>query len=116
MQWPRFSQSWTRGRLGGWHDLLNEVGALIYLLPPLAGAIFAQRKRYGFGSLAFVAAVLLLTLFMGFTGGTRNVLLTYLITFVVAFLLLQPKLNWKRVVLNRGTGCDRLRACRILHG
>ena len=99
MQWPRFSQSWTRGRLGGWHDLLNEVGALIFLLPPLGGAIFAQRKRYGVGSLLFVTAVLALTFFMGFTGGTRNVLLTYLITFVAAYLLLDPKLTWKRVVL-----------------
>ena len=36
---------------------------------------------------------------MGFTGGTRNVLLTYLITFVAAYLLLDPKLTWKRAVL-----------------
>ena len=99
MQGPRFSQPWSRGRYGGWHDLLNEIGALIYLLPPLGGAIFAQRKRYGFASLLFVTAVLALTFFMGFTGGTRNILLIYLLTFVAAYLLLQPRLTWQRVVL-----------------
>jgi hypothetical protein len=99
MQWPRFSQSWTRGQLGGWHDLLNEVGALIYLLPPLGGAILAQRKRYSAASVLFVLAVLALTFFMGFTGGTRNVLLTYMITFCAAYLMLGPRLTWKRLIL-----------------
>ena len=116
MQWPRFSQSWTRGRLGGWHDLLNEVGALIYLLPPLGGAIFAQRKRYGAGSLLFVAAVLALTFFMGFTGGTRNVLLTYLITFVVAYLSARSEIDLEACGADRGAGDRPERACRILYG
>src|SRR5215471_16132533 len=37
MTLPRFSQEWSRGRLGDWTSLLTELDLLIYLLPPIAG-------------------------------------------------------------------------------
>jgi oligosaccharide repeat unit polymerase len=93
---PRFTQPWTRGRLGGWSSLLSELGLLIYLLPPLAGAVFAEARRYTMVQKAVVAAVLGFTLFQGFAGGTRSVLLVYIATFGTAYLLLTPGLTWRR--------------------
>ena len=93
---PRFSQPWSRGRLGGWSSLLNELGLLIYLLPPLAGAVFAEARRYTILQKAVVAAVLGFTLFQGFAGGTRSVLLVYIATLCASYLLLTPGLTWRR--------------------
>jgi len=79
--WPRFSQDWAREQFGDWKALLTELGAMIYLVPPLAGVILSRRKSYSAISLLFVLAVFLLTLFYGFTTGTRNIIASYLITF-----------------------------------
>ena len=46
MSLPRFSQSWGRGQYGDAYALLFEVGALIYLIPPIAGLIYARSKEY----------------------------------------------------------------------
>lgn len=98
MALPRFSQSWQRGRLGGLADLLVEVGTLIYLIPPLAGCIYAQAERYNFLQKAIVAILFLFTLYFGFAGGTRNVFGTYMITFCGAYLALQPKITLKKLL------------------
>src|SRR5207302_7514877 len=35
---PRFSQPWSRTQLGGWADLLGQLGELLlYLIPAIAG-------------------------------------------------------------------------------
>lgn len=93
MAMPRFSQAWSRGRLGGVNTLLHEVGLLIYLIPPFAGTVFAQARRYGGTALAVVAAILAFTLYKGFAGGTRSEFIIYIITFVVAYLLARPRLT-----------------------
>ena len=98
MALPRFSQSWGRGRLGGWADLLVEVGALIYLIPPLAGCIYAQAARYSTLQKFGVAVIFVFTLYYGFAGGTRNVFGIYMITFCGAYLALQPKITLKRLL------------------
>ncbi len=82
---PRFSQPWQRGRLGDWKALLVELGLLIYLLPPLAGVIFARRTRYSKGALFLVGFLFLFTLFYGFTSGTRNVFASYVLTFLIGY-------------------------------
>src|SRR5262249_56817340 len=46
MSLPRFSQSWGRGRYGDAYSLLYELGALIWLIPPLAGIIYARSRDY----------------------------------------------------------------------
>ncbi|MBM9594016.1 hypothetical protein [Roseitranquillus sediminis] len=100
MSRPRFSQPWTRGRLGGFSTLLNEVGLLTYLLPPLAASVFAQGRRYTLVQRAIAASIVGLVFYEGFAGGTRNVFLTHLITFTVTYALLMPRLTlWRLLAL-----------------
>jgi oligosaccharide repeat unit polymerase len=98
MALPRFSQSWGRGRLGGWADLLVEVGALIYLIPPLTGVMLAQASRYTMAQKAITAILFLFTLYYGFSGGTRNVFGVYMLTFCGAYLAMKPKITLKELL------------------
>jgi len=82
---PRFSQPWARGQYGDVQALLYELGATIYLVPPLAGIILGRRRLYGRLNVLLVFLGLLLTLFYGFTTGTRSVMGAYLITLLVAY-------------------------------
>jgi oligosaccharide repeat unit polymerase len=99
---PRFAQPWGRGRYGGWVDLLNELGLLIYLIPPLAGIVLARRGAYRGTLKLIVVAGLLFTLFYGFSTGTRNVFAVHVITFVVAYLAFLPRLTFSRMLLVGG--------------
>lgn len=87
----RFTQPWTRERLGSWSSLLYELSMLIQLVPPLAGVILARRHRYSVLHLLVVIAGLGLTLFYGFSSGTRNVFATYLVTFLMGYALAVPR-------------------------
>ena len=87
MALPRFSQSWGRGRYGDAAALLYELGAVIYLIPPTAGLIFARAKEYSAIQKVIVAIVIAVTFFYGFASGTRNVFVTYVITFAGAYIL-----------------------------
>lgn len=82
---PRFSQPWGRGRFGDWKALFNELGMLIQLIPPIAGIVFARRQRYAAIHLALVGAIFFFTLFYGFSTGTRNVFISYLVTFFIGY-------------------------------
>src|SRR5262249_25232646 len=83
MSLPRFAQSWSRGRYGGdVFSLLVEVGALIYLIPPIAGLIYARSKEYTLFQKGIVTIILIFTFYFGFASGTRTVIAIYLITFV----------------------------------
>ena len=88
---PRFSQPWQRGQLGGWKDLLNEFAMLLNLIPPLAGIMIARRRKFTALQLILVWAGFLLTLFYGFSGGTRNVFAIYLITFLIGYAFALPE-------------------------
>ena len=46
---------------------------------------------------AVVVFGFLFTLFYAFASGTRNVFCVYLVTFVVAYILLRPNITWKRM-------------------
>ncbi len=94
---PRFSQPWTRGRLGDWSSMLVELGMLLYLLPPLAGIVFARRHRFSAAALAGIGAGTLFTFYYGFTTGTRNIFAAYLVTFLIGFTFATP-LEKKRQV------------------
>ena len=87
----RFVQPWGRGRLGDFGALLYELNMLIFLLPPLAGIILARRQRFGGVALGLVMLAYLLTLFLAYCGGTRNVLATYLVTFLIGFAFASSK-------------------------
>ncbi len=82
---PRFSQPWARGRLGDWKALLVELGLFMYLIPPLAGVIFARRKNYPNMQLVLIGAALAFTMFYGFTTGTRNIFASFLLTFCIGY-------------------------------
>jgi oligosaccharide repeat unit polymerase len=99
MALPRFNQSWGRGRLGGVSTLLHEVGLLIFLIPPLAGVVFAQFRQHGPAALFVVASVFALTLFKGFAGGTRNVFLIYIITFSIAYFLTRSRVTIRNLLM-----------------
>jgi oligosaccharide repeat unit polymerase len=96
---PRFTQAWSRGRLGGdLFTLLIELGVLIYLIPPIAGLIYARPKDYNGAQKFFVGAVLFFTLFCGFASGTRNIIGTYVITFFGAYYLNRTRITITHVL------------------
>jgi len=95
----RFSQPWQRSKFGNWKALINELGLFIYLIPPLAGVIFARHQRFGKFALFTIAIGYLFTLFYGFSGGTRNVFATYLVTFLIAYVIARPPNASKRSVI-----------------
>ena len=81
----RFSQPWGRGKFGDWKALLFELGLFINLLPPLGGIMWARRERYRAYALWPVMAAVGFTFFYGFSGGTRNVFASYLVTFLIGY-------------------------------
>ena len=91
MMQPRFSQSWSRGRLGGLSTLLGELGLFKFLIAPLVGAMLAQAKRYNFIQLFVAILLLALVLFEGFASGTRNIFLSNVMTFGASYTLLMRK-------------------------
>jgi len=99
MALPRFSQSWGRGRYGDAAALLYELGAVIYLIPPTAGLIFARAQEYTLTQKVIVSIVVAVTFFYGFASGTRNVFVTYVITFAGAYMLAKPKFNLRQALL-----------------
>ncbi len=96
---PRFAQPWGRGRLGDWRALVYELSLLIYLIPPLAGVVFARWREYRALALAWVGFGLLATLFYGFSSGTRNIFASYLVTFLIGFLFARGKTPLRTVVI-----------------
>lgn len=99
MAWPRFSQSWARGKLGGWYSLVYELGALIYLIPPLAAMILQKRKSLRPHQVLVVLAILLVTLYSGFVGGTRSIFVLYVLTFIGTYFLSSRRVRLGRMIL-----------------
>ena len=100
---PRFTQPWGRERLGDWSALLYELSMLIQLLPPLGGIILARRHRYPPIHVALIIAGLALTFFYGFSGGTRNVFATFLVTFLVGYSLALPRGRTRELAVLAGS-------------
>jgi oligosaccharide repeat unit polymerase len=96
---PRFTQPWGRGKLGDINALLYELSLLIYLLPPIAGFMFARAKQFSVIQKSIVISVLSLTFFYAFAQGTRNVLGTYVIAMFGAYVLSKPDLKLKRLLM-----------------
>ena len=105
---PRFSQPWGRGKFGDFRALLYEMNMLINLVPPLAGIILARRHRFGIIALVLVILGYLLTLFLAFAGGTRNVLATFLVTFIIGFAFAAPKGRRKELLIVSGMAAGLL--------
>lgn len=95
---PRFTQPWSRGKFGDWKAMLFELGMLIQLLPPLAGIMIARRRRFPILHLIPMLAVLAVTMYAAFASGTRNVLASYLVTFLIGYTFALPKERRKELV------------------
>jgi hypothetical protein len=93
MSLPRFSQSWGRGQYGDAYALLYELGALIYLIPPIGGLVYARSQEYSPGQKIVVTVVVLFTFYYGFSSGTRNILAAYGITFLGVYFLTKTELT-----------------------
>ncbi len=104
---PRFSQAWTRGRLGDWKALLIELGLFIYLIPPLAAIIIARREKFKKYQIYLVSLVLLFTIFQGFASGTRNILAAYLLTFLIGYAFACSRERRKELI-SLGVACAAL--------
>jgi hypothetical protein len=88
---PRFSEPWARSSVGGIRSLVSEWSLMLNAIPPLAGVLWNRRSQFSKVQLGLVLAILALTFFQGFSGGTRNVLVAYVATFLVGYLLTLPK-------------------------
>lgn len=95
----RFQRAWARGRYGDLSALLGELGLLGYLVPPLAGLIFAKRKEVNAFLLIVVTICLLVMFFKGFSGGTRNVLAVYMVGCMGGYFLVQKRLKLTTIVV-----------------
>jgi oligosaccharide repeat unit polymerase len=99
MSLPRFDQSWSRGRYGDASALLYELGALAYLIPPIAGLICARSQEYTYIQKLIVTIVLLFTFYSGFASGTRSVFGCYVITFFGAYFLTKPQIKIRQILV-----------------
>lgn len=95
---PRFTQPWSRGRLGDWKALLNELAMLLYLIPPIAGIAYARSKLFRFPELVVITLGFILVLYIGFASGTRNLFISYLVTFVIGYAFASPPSNRTRLI------------------
>jgi hypothetical protein len=96
---PRFEVPWAREQYGDVKAMLYELGATLYLVPPLAGIILGRpRTRWDF-NVILVLLGFLFTLFYGFTTGTRNVICAYIITFAVSYFYASSASKLKIAVL-----------------
>ncbi|MDX2212465.1 MAG: O-antigen polymerase [Oculatellaceae cyanobacterium bins.114] len=96
---PRFSEPWTRGRLGSWSSLLTELNLLCYAIPPLTGVIWNRRQFFSRVQILIVLAIFALVMFQGFSSGTRNIFIAYVATFLMGYLLTLRVNNFRNTIL-----------------
>ena len=96
---PRFFQPWQRGKEGDWHAMLYETSMILYLIPPLGGILLARRRHYPWFQVLLVVPALLFTLFYGFSSGTRNIFLSYLVTFVIGYCFSASARQKKEIII-----------------
>lgn len=87
----RFTEPWARGRIGTFVTLLNEFGLLLYTVPPLTGVIINRWRTFPKVQLIIVLLIFSLTMFQGFAGGTRNIFVSYMATFLMGYFLTVKK-------------------------
>jgi hypothetical protein len=96
---PRFEVPWARLKYGDAHAMLYELGATLYLVPPLAGIILGRPRTRWDANVILVLLALLFTLFYGFTTGTRNLICAYTVTFLVSYFYASSASKWRIAVL-----------------
>jgi hypothetical protein len=98
MMGARWSQAWSRGDLGGWATILGTLsGLVLYLIPSIAGCIFADWRRYSAAQLAFVGFGVAFTLFYTFSAGTRSVFAIILLLLLGSYIMFSQKIGWRHM-------------------
>ena len=97
---PRFEAPWARRKYGDLQSMLYELGATLYLVPPLAGLILGKRRAHSPFGVILVALALGLTLLYGFANGTRNLIAAYIVTFLVSYFYASSATRQKIIVLS----------------
>lgn len=111
---PRFTQPWGRDRFGDWKALLVELSLFFYLIPPIAGIIIARRKKFTRLHVYSAVTGLVMVLFYAFCGGTRNVFLSYLVTFLIGYAFALPPSRKKELVFLSGFCAALMLAATVL--
>ncbi|NJN58298.1 MAG: hypothetical protein HC879_12770 [Leptolyngbyaceae cyanobacterium SL_5_9] len=70
-----------------------------YIIPPLAGVMWNRRRSYAVWQLLVAGAIFALILFHGFSGGTRNIFIAYIATFLMGYLLTLPRIKFWGIVI-----------------
>lgn len=96
---PRFSEPWSRGRLGGWTSLLTELNLLSYVIPPLMAVVWNRRRTFPVWQIVIILVIYALVMFHAFSGGTRNVFIAHIATFMMSYLLTLPFNNLRNTVI-----------------
>ena len=65
----------------------------------MSGLIFANAKQYSMAQKILVVIVLAFTAFYGFSSGTRNVFVTYVLTFTGVYLITKPQLTQRHALI-----------------
>lgn len=60
---------------------------MVYIIPPLAAVIWNRRRAFSALQVSIVIAIFTITLFQGFAGGTRNIFISYIATFMMGYIL-----------------------------
>ena len=96
---PRFSQPWSRERLGDARALLSELQLLNYLIPPMTAWLLARGGGSPIWRKALLSLPLAFLLLISFCSGTRYVLATHAATFATALAWSLPHLSPRRAAL-----------------
>jgi hypothetical protein len=96
---PRFSEPWARGYLGGWNSLLTELNLLSYIIPPMMAVVWNRRRTFSVWQIIVMGSIFALVIFHAFSGGTRNVFISHIATFIMSYLLTLPYNNFKNTVI-----------------
>jgi hypothetical protein len=97
---PRFEVPWGRLQYGDARALLYELGATLYLVPPLAGLILGRGRIRSAHNVILVVLALFLTLLYGFSNGTRNIIFSYVVTFMVSYFYASSASKVKIIILS----------------
>jgi hypothetical protein len=95
---PRFGRAWARGKYGDISALLSELQLLGYVLPPIAGVIYAHRKDYSKFVLLLVGLVIAVLFYTAFSEGTRNVLAIQVAGLFAGYFVVQRQLKLKIII------------------
>ncbi len=95
---PRFYRAWGRGQYGDLSALLHELQLLGYVLPPVAGVIFARCRQYSRFTVFLVGLIILVQLYSAFSSGTRNVMGIQLAGLLAGYFVVHRTLSIKLVL------------------